>query len=298
MKGKANKTILLGLGAFGALFGVIGVCSFFPFVLDPSKWDSAEFWSGEAVTVSIALISMAMMALMSVKSNAGNPESELARARVAYNESVKLIDDDLSFGKWVREVFQPSELEIMRENHLRAVGVMKTSIVSLTKPELKALTKADGEKYARITSKQYDAIMDVKEGRVTTTLVPPDYYLSAKSVEAERTITERSGREGSAKAGLIGIDATAKALVVVIPAMILTALVYDVNSGGDTAKAWLDFLSRTFSMLGGMLSGWLTGIRYNNIDANFINLRVAVHRKYSQYRRANEDGRGKESEDR
>ena len=72
-------------------------------------------------------------------------------------------------------------------------------------------------------------------------------------------------------------------VVTVITSMIFASLVYDSTNGGvQQAEAWMKFISRLFALSTSCFMGYMVGVQTNNIDADSINDKVIVLRKYMQ----------------
>ena len=65
-------------------------------------------------------------------------------------------------------------------------------------------------------------------------------------------------------------------------AMIFAALVRDMNAEMDKAAAWAKFFSRLWAMISSSFMGYLVGTQINDIDAEYVEMRVQVHTRYLQ----------------
>lgn len=292
---KSNRKILLGLFTFVCAIGIIAMCSFFPFIVDPTRWQTEEFLSDELIIVAIVIFSIVCMMSISQASNAMNPMSKLAKARVKFlgttangvhvEGSVERItkhDKISAFSQWVKKVLQPRDIQSAKERILIKAGIDDFTVLKLSEAELKALMskpqKYGDRFYDIITKKQY---LDIKKAKnLKFTLVDPTYYLVCSSISSDKTITEKSGKESIKKGTLLTWSIASKSILTVIIAMIFASLVYDTTKGDLGATAWMDFASRMFSMATSSFMGYMVGCQMNDIDADFIDTKCLAHDEF------------------
>ena len=295
MLSKANRKIILGLFTFLCAIGIVAMCSFFPFIIDPTRWQTEEFLSDELIIVAIVIFSIVCMMMISQASNAQNPMSKLAKARVKFlgkteggahiEGSVERItkhDKISAFSQWVKKVLQPRDIQSAKERILVRAGIDDFTVLSLSEAELKALLRKPqkyGDRfYDVITKKQY---LDIKRAKnLKFTLVDPTYYLTCSSISSDKTITEKSGRESIKKGTLLTWSIASKTILTVIIAMIFASLVYDTTAGDLGATAWMKFASRMFSMATSSFMGFMVGCQMNDIDADFIDTKCLAHDEF------------------
>ncbi len=292
---KANRKIVLGFFTFICAIGVVALCSFFPFVIDPSRWQTEEFLSDELIIVAIVIFSIVCMMMISQASNAQNPLSKIAKARVKFlgrtdngahiEGSVERItkhDRISAFSQWVQRVMQPQDIQSAKERILIKSGIEDFTVLKLTESELKALLskpqKYGDRFYDVITKKQY---LNIKKAKgLKLYLVDPTYYLTCSSISSEKTITEKSGKESIKKGTLLTWSIVSKSVLTVILAMIFASLVYDMTAGEAGVTAWMKFASRMFSMATSSFMGYMVGCQTNDIDADFIDMKCLAHDKF------------------
>lgn len=297
---KANKKIILGVGALISCIAIVGLCSFFPFIFDPSKWQNSEFLSDELIIAAITIFSVICLMFIAQASNAQNPNSNIARARVRFlggttkdgdgktirvEGSVERItrhNKISAFSQWVKKVMQPRDIQSAKERMLTKSGINDFSLLELDDSELWNLTK-DPQKYGdkfykRITKKEYKEIERAKRLRVD--VVDPSYYLTCSSIDSNKTITEKSGGETRKKATLLSYSIVSKIVIGLIIGMIFASLILDTSTGVEQAKAWMKFVSRMFSMATSSLMGYMIGCQVNDIDADFIEMKCLAHDQF------------------
>lgn len=290
---KINKKVLLGSMAMVACIAIIALCSFFPFIIDPSQWQTQEFLSDELIIVAISIFSIVCVMYMAQASNAGNPNSNICKARVKFlgngsdiegsvNRIVKH-DKISAFSQWIKQVLQPQDVRSVRERIILKTGIEDMSVLDLGDTELASLLTAPqkiGERYYKeITKKQYTEILRAK--RLKLQLVDPSYYLICNKYSGNKTITEESSTEQKKKTTLLTWSILSKTVMSVVLAMIFASLIYDTTQGdGGQASAWLKFASRLFSMLTSAFLGFNVGCQMNDIEAHYIDLKCFVHDRF------------------
>ena len=283
MKIGLNKKVFLGFLAF--LFAVAFVCisSFFPFIIDPTRWQTKEFLSDELIIIAITIFGMVSFIFISQAQNAQDSRSELAKAKVAFTASVKEIKDRVAFKQWVRKVLQVNDKHEIKIRELEKIGIDDVSVLDLEIAQIKALTEPqryNGRWYKSLSEEQIKFVLKVRQSNPLPNPVDPSYYLVAQSVGENRTISEQSGNEGKKKTTLLSWSIMSKIIATLLVAIVLGSLVRDLASEQDNATAWMKFAQRMFSLSTSAFMGYLVGCQMNDIDAYYINLRVEVHQEY------------------
>lgn len=278
-----NKKVFLGFLAF--LFAVAFVCisSFFPFIIDPTRWQTKEFLSDELIIIAITIFGMVSFIFISQAQNAQDPRSELAKAKVRFTESIKEIKDRVAFKQWVRKILQVNDKHEIKVRELEKIGIDDVSVLDLEIAQIKALTEPqryNGRWYKSLSEEQIKFVLKVRQSNPLPNPVDPSYYLVAQSVGENRTISEQSGNEGKKKTTLLSWSIISKIIATLLVAIVLGSLVRDLASEQDTATAWMKFAQRMFSLSTSAFMGYLVGCQMNDIDAYYINLRVEVHQEY------------------
>lgn len=284
---KLNRKILLGGVAILFALGFIVISSFFPFIIDPKRWQNSEFLSDELIICAIVAFGTIASLFIGQASNAQDERSEIARSKVAFQSNVEKVTDYNRFWQWVRKVLQPSDTEEMKRVALQEVGLTDTSLLELSLPELKNLIdtpqKYGNTFYHSITERQFKRLQRIKERGVYKDFVEPNYYLVAKTGEPTKTMSEKAGSEGRRKVVLLSYSLISKIVVTVITSMIFASLVYDTTKDGvEQAEAWLKFISRVFALSTSAFMGYMVGVQTNNIDADSINDKITVLKRYMQ----------------
>lgn len=281
-----NRKILLGVSSLFICVALIAICSFVPFIIDPKQWQTVEFLTDELIIVAIVIFAMVATMFIGQASNAQNEESNLAKARASFFESVKRIVNILFFSQWIKKVLQPKDIENMHQRIMRQVGIEDFSVLKLEYAEINALLETPqkyGDRYYKGLSKeQIKTVIDIKHGKYKVVLVEPEYYLSVKNLIDPRTITERSSKEGLKKGLYLTRSVVSRVVLTVITAMIFASLMRDLGAEGDAAEATMKFISRLWAMISSAFMGYIVGCQINDIDAEYINMRVTVHNMYLQ----------------
>ena len=290
-----NRKIILGLSAIIMAVAFIAITSFVPFIITKEKLTSEKFWTDELIIIAITIFALVSVMFVGQASNAQNKDSELAKSKVEFRASVVKITNVNAFSQWVKKVLQPSDIQCIKERELRKLGIDDYTVLYLEDNEILSLvekpqkyewhhkTEGDYRYYSRITQEQAEFIIALKNGVKKIKLVEPGYYLTVSSIDVDKTDSEKSGRETFKKAMKLIISISSKVLITLIPAMILAALARDLSQDGvDAAEAWATFLSRMFALFSSAFMGYMVGCQTNDIDADYIRLRVHVHTRYLQ----------------
>lgn len=283
---RMNRKIVLGGLALLSCVILIAVCSFVPFSIDPSRWMTTEFLTDELMIVAIVIFSMVATMFIGQASNAQNELSNLAKARSSFFESVKRVTNISAFGQWVRNVMQPNDIRNMQNRIMRHAGIENFAVLQLEYAEIRALLetpqKYDGKYYKGLSREQIDTLIDIKNGKYKVELVEPEYYLSVKNLIDPKTITERSSKEGLKKGMFLTKSIMARVTLTVTTAMIFASLMRDLSSDMDGAAAALKFISRIWALVSSAFMGYMVGCQINDIDAEYIEMRVYVHQMFLQ----------------
>lgn len=281
-----NRKIMLGASAILVCVFLIAVCSFVPFIIDPTKWGTNEFITDELITIAIVISSMVGAIFIGQASNAQNEQSRIAKARSEFMKTVEVVNQNVNrFIQWVKSIMQPNDLESIKRRKLRAIGVEDLSVIDLEYAEIKALLetpqKYNDRYYKGLSAMQIKEILKIK-GETKIKLVEPDYYLSIKNIIDNRTISERSTSEATKKGLYMTRSIVGKVMITIITSMIFASLMRDLTSSVDQAEAWTKFLARLWSMVSSIFMGYIVGGQMNDIDAEYVEMRTEVHRKYLQ----------------
>lgn len=295
IKKLANRKILLGIAAMIIAVAFIGITSFIPFVITGEKLASEKFWTDELIIIAITIFAMVAVMFIGQASNAQDPRSELSKSKVEFKESMVKINDLNSFSQWIKKVLQPQDLQSVKERELRKIGIDDYTVLYLEDAQIKALAENaqkfdyyyNNEKrtryYSQISKEQAERILELKDGIKKVNLVEPGYYLSVSSIEIDKTDSEKSGRESFKKTVKLTFSIVSKIIVVLIPAMIFAALARDLTqSGTDIAQAFSTFCARMWALISSAFLGYIVGCQMNDIDADYIRLRVRVHTRFLQ----------------
>lgn len=290
-----NRKIILGVSAILMAIAFIAITSFVPFIITREKLASEKFWTDEMIIIAITIFALVSVMFVGQASNAQNKDSELAKSKVEFKNSVVKILNINGFAQWVKKVLQPSDIQCVKERELRKLGIDDYTILYLEDAEIRALIgkpqkfewhhgkESETRYYNQITEEQAEYIISLKLGVKKIKLVEPGYYLTVSSIDVDKTDSEKSGRESYKKTVKLIISIASKVLITLIPAMILAALARDLTQEGvDAAEAWATFFSRMFALLSSSFMGYMVGCQMNDIDADYIRLRVHVHERYLQ----------------
>lgn len=278
-----NKKVVLGGLTMLLILAIIVVSSFFPFILDPSRLGTNEFITEQLIIMAITIASTVSMMFISQASNAQNPQSELAKAKVAFKNSIEKIETHTVFYQWVKRKLQPMDRKDIAEKGMLKIGV-DFKVWDLSENEIKSLTIAQkyGDNFFKpLTKKQINEILELKKEVKKLKFVAPNYYTSYKSLMADKNLSEIASSESEKKVLTVVFQLTLKILITFIGAAILASLVRDMSQeGGSSAQAWMRFLSQMFAFVTSSFLGYMLGCKLNDLDAFYIMKRVDVHRMF------------------
>lgn len=287
-----NRKIILGVLALSLVIVFICVSSFIPFVITKERLTTAKFWTDELIIVAITIFATLATMFIAKASNAQNERSELAKARVAFvNSKLRIKAQFSKFSQWVKKVLQPNDIQAIKERELRSVGITDYTVLLLEDEDIEQLRTISINKplpgttedhyYSKLNNKQCDKILNLKDG-IKKKFVEPQYYLTAKTLGADKTISEQSGNENVKKTFALSLSLISKIILTLMFAVVIGALARDLSegAGGDQAQKWVTFISRMFALVTSMFLGWIVGCQANDIEAEYLLLRVTVHDLY------------------
>lgn len=280
-----NKKILLGLMTILLIFAVIVVSSFWPFILDPQRIFTTEFLTDELLITAIVLSTTISVLFVAQASNASNPQSELAKAKVAFAESMKNIVNHTWLYQWVKKVLQVADRKEIAEREMAKL-LVPYEVFEFSESDINTLTKPQkiGDKfYGPYEKAKLKKIIQLKKSIAKIRFVAPNYYTSVKSIEADKTLSEIARNENVKKVLTIVVQLVTRILLTWIGASILGSLVRDMTQeGGSTAQAWMHFLSRAFAFGSSCFLGYFLGCKLNDLDAFYILKRVETHTMFRE----------------
>lgn len=283
-----NKKALLGVGVLLAVCAIIGISSFFPFIIDPSQWQTVDFLTKELIIVVIIIVGVVTAMFIGQANNAGNAKSEIAKSRKRFSDNMLLIKDRRSaFKQWVKKVLEPADLESKRARLFAKHGLTQKEVLNLEREEITALIdkpqKYGDVFYHAITKEQCSFILAYKSGKYSIDYVSPEYYLTVANIHNDKTTSEKAGGETKTKTAYLTTKLVSKIVQQLIIAMTLASLIYDTSSAGDAAAqatAWMTFTSRIFALVSATFCGYIVGSQTNDIEAEYINMRCDIQDEF------------------
>lgn len=279
----SNKKIVLGTLTMLLMLAIIVVSSFFPFIFDPTRIGNAEFLTDQMIIVAITIMAMVSMMFISQAGNAQNPKSEIAKAKVEFDISIKKITEHTAFYQWIKKVLQVKDRRDIAEKGMLRLGI-DFKVWDLSDTEIKSLTVAQkyGDTFFKpLTKQQIQGVFDLKKKVKKIKFVAPNYYTSCKSIMADKNLSEIASAENVKKIATVMFQLIWKIVFSFIFAAILASLVIDLTEGeGETAQEWMRFLSRMFAFIKSSFLGYMLGCKINDLDAFYISKRVEAHTLY------------------
>ena len=249
-----NKKIVLGVLTILMAAIFIGITSFVPFLINPENVEKTEFWTNELIIVAITILALFSALFVGQAGNAQNSQSQIAKAKVRFVDSLNSMTSRNAFCQWIKKVLQPRDIQSIKERELRRLGIDDYSILKLEDAQIKSLAenpqKFNGRYYSQLDKRVVEAVLELKEGVKKIKLVEPGYYLTVSSIDSDKTISEKSGREQKVKTIRLIVSVFSKIILTLIPAMIMAMFVIDtVKEGmeGQAAEAAAKFMSQVYS---------------------------------------------------
>lgn len=275
-----NKKILLGVMSIALIFAIIIVSSFWPFIFDPSQIATKEFLTDELIITAIVLSVTISMLFIAQASNAANEKSEVAKAKVEFKTSLARIINHTAFFQWVKKVLQVKDKVEIAEREMMKL-LLPIEIFYLDEKEILSLVEVQkiGDKfYGPYDIIKLKKVIKLKETIAKIRFVSANYYTSAKSIESDKTLSELARNENRKKILNIVIKLSTRILLTWIGASIMGSLIRDLTQdGGNTAQAWMRFLSRMFAFGSSCFLGYNIGCQLNDLDAFYILKRIETH---------------------
>lgn len=275
-----NKKMVLGILTMLVILAIVVVSSFFPFILDFSRIGTTEFITDQMIIVAITITSTISMMFIAQSSNAKNPQSEIAKAKVKFMTSIAKIVNHTIFYQWIKNVLQVNDRKDIAEKGMLRLGI-PYSVYELDNTEIRSLTKPqkiDNTFYKSLTEKQIKSVLALKKRVQNIKFVSPNYYTTYKSWMIDKNLSEIASSENKKKISTILFELTVKIIFSLVGAMIFATLVRDLTqAGGFTAQAFMRFLARIFSYITSSFLGYLLGCKMNDLDAFYITKRVEAH---------------------
>ena len=283
MKILSNKKILLGGLTLALVFAIIVVSSFWPFILDPERIGTKEFVTEQLIIVAITITSFVATMWIAQASNAQDPRSEIAKAKVEFAESMKRIPIHTHLYQWIKKVLQPNDREDIAEKGMARLGV-DFRVWGLSDNEIRSLNlpqKYGDVFYKALTKEQIKGVFALKKKVKKIRFVSPNYYTSYQSMVQDKNLSEIASSETAKKITTVAFHLVLKITMTFIFSAILASLIRDIaQEGGSTAQAWMRFLSRMFAFFTSAFLGYMLGCKINDMDAFYIRKRVEVHTLY------------------
>jgi hypothetical protein len=262
---------------------VIFLFSFVPYTISNERLKEPTFITDLLMVCVITIFAMIGTLFVGQASNAQNPKSKIAKATVEFlaakAETIKR--GQTAFKQWIVNVLQPKDRETIKNRILDEAGIEDKTVLNLSIAEIKSLTvpqKYNGELYDKLTKKQINLLLKIKEHGVNVKFVSPEYYLSVQGIKDKRTVSERSMEESGQKGRLVFASLLSKLMLTISFSVIFALFVKDMSSGEYTAtEVATKLFSRLFAFFTSVFMGYLVGAQVNDIDAEYIDMRSSTH---------------------
>jgi hypothetical protein len=176
----------------------------------------------------------------------------------------------------------PNDEAEYRKRLLAGIGIDDPSVADLDESQIRSLTEPrmfDGECYDALTPEQIEGVIRMKRRGFTLPSVPPEYWLTTKRLIDPRTRTERANAEGKKKALTLIVDLGSRLFMTAAISVILGLFVKEAMND-DVSSAIAKIITRLWSFMTSSFFGYMLGCKLNDIDAEYIRMRVETHLEY------------------
>ena len=281
-----NRKIILGITALSMGLIVICISSFVPYVFKPERLHSEAFITDLIINACIVILATISMLFISQTSNAQNPKSKIAKSTAAFRISKDLVKTKgyRKFRQWIKKVQQPGDIADIKERILMSAGIEDATVLNLSIPEIKSLEDKsqiiDNIPYPALTKEQIQIVIELKSKGVKVKLIPPEYYLSARNIAVRKTKSERAQNEGRKKNWTLILSLIARLTLLLAFSTILTTLAKDLVEEVDAKDAVITLFLRLWNFFTSCFLGYLLGCKLNDIDSEYIDMRVETHYEF------------------
>lgn len=278
-----NRKIILGITSLVVLVVMIFLFSFVPYTISPGRLKEASFITDLLMIVVITIFALVGTIFIGQASNAQMSKSNIAKATSKFILSKARVEErgQSIFKQWVVAVLQEQDKAVVQKRILDENGIDDPGVLKLSVNEIKQLTvpqKFNGEFYKELTPKQIKVLVYLKEHGIRLKFVPPEYYLSVKTIIDARTRSERANDEGARKGKLVFSSVVSRLLLTISFSVVVALFVKDVASEEYTAvEIATKLFSRLASFFSSVFMGYLIGCQINDIDAEYIEMRSSAH---------------------
>lgn len=278
-----NKKVVLGAFSVLLIFAIIVVSSFWPFLLDPSRIMTKTFLTDELIITAIVLSVTISWFFMAQASNAANKDSEIAKSKVEFHNSLEKIPVRTHLYQWIKSVLQIRDREEIAEREMSKL-LLPFAIYKMTESEILSLVepqKIGDSYYKAYPIQKLKKVIELKKRLAKMKFVNPGYYTTVNSIESKKNHSEIANGEAVKKVVIVVGNLTFRILTTWIAASIMGSLIRDMaQDGGSSAQAWMRFLSRAFAFGSSSFLGYMLGCKMNDLDAFYIRKRIEVHKMF------------------
>lgn len=286
-----SKKLVLGVLSFLLVLAVIVVSAFSELTMNPSNWKSSAFISKELIQVAIAVMSMVCFINIGKSGNDLDSRSNIARARKEFMESIDKIKSKgvNGFLQWVKHTKQKIDQQDENESLLHSVGITNLAYLDLSYNELETLLSQPYSKelpsgktyFNQINKEQHDTILKIKNGKNAIPFINPTEYLvlskGSRVVSDSRKLSQQAKKETMTMV----VDVGSRMVSVLMFGMIMGAFVVEsLSEDADITRNLMNLFTRLSTALTSAFMGYMSGCKLNDITAEYINIKIAVHLQY------------------
>ena len=126
-------------------------------------------------------------------------------------------------------------------------------------------------------SEKRELLLKIKSGKFKNFhFVEPIYYLTLDNRDIDKTISERSGKEGSKKTFLLSLSLVSKIILTLLVSMVFASLMPKEGATTNVGNQFFTLFSRLSTLFTSAFMGYNVGCQTNDIDASFLDLKSLV----------------------
>ena len=290
-----RKTLVSAFALFMVM--VVAVVSSIPeLLIDPTLIFTSKFITKLLMSMLIGTTSMLCFIFMAQTSNSESPKSKLFTSRLKFRESAEKIlqpKEFKRFKQWVFQIRRPNQQLERYMNELNAVGLTDERVLTLTMEELEELKerpikKGTNEYYSKLTKEQYKILYAIKTGKYALKFLAPSDYLSETTKAQGKTSEQILSEQYEKRTFMFAEKLATKILLITAISIFIGAIGWNASEtiggeGSEWQKWWTiawDIASKFMTATTSAFAGWLSGEKFNDYDADYLDLKRTIHLEY------------------
>ena len=272
-----NKKTILGLSTTACLVAIVIVLAFFNLVLDPSQAFTAKWWTKTILLFIFASAAILCFLFVGQASNAQDERSNLAKASVFFGTFIDKIKQ-ATFDQWVRQRLEPIDQAKVYDRIMLKYGIKQSAVLNLSRKDIKSLIN-NAQRigtiwYDEITDRQYKIILKIKDGKYNIHFVDPAWYLTDSKLASNLTRSELASEETSKHSKPLFKAVIGRIFLIFMFCFAGSMFTTDVINQKELGESLMNLFTQLSAICSGAFTGYLTGVKDNDISAFFINIKA------------------------